>query len=201
MKTHSIRRPNGFTLVELLVVIAIIAVLAGAGFAAANAAMQRAKRTTAMATCVAIESAITNFYTEYSSMPTDASTSGSADAAATVTTDVKLLNVLLGNDTTLNPKGVRFLAVKEGKAKGSGGINGLLYSSDGATVKGLYDPWGGPYYVLMDTGYDEKVSAKTAKDAAASNLNRKVAVWSNGADGVTLGEGTVADDVRTWDKK
>ncbi|NQX00491.1 prepilin-type N-terminal cleavage/methylation domain-containing protein, partial [bacterium] len=29
MKTHSLRRQHGFTLVELLVVIAIIAVLAG----------------------------------------------------------------------------------------------------------------------------------------------------------------------------
>ena len=204
MKTQALRRKNAFTLVELLVVIAIIAVLAGAGFAAGNAAIQKAKRVTAQATAVAIEPAINNFYTEYGAMPTDKTTEGAADAAEVDTTDTTLLKVLLGLETSnppLNTRAIKFLSVKEGKKKGTGGINGLLYSDDGKTVKGLYDPWGGPYYVIMDTGYDEKVSAKTAKDTATSNLNRRAAVWSNGADGVTKGKGTSTDDVRTWEKK
>ena len=71
MKTPLHPPPNGFTLVELLVVIAIIAVLAGAGFAAGNAAIQKAKKTTALATCTALESAVNNFYTEYGAMPSD----------------------------------------------------------------------------------------------------------------------------------
>ena len=70
MKTHPSAARTASPLVELLVVIAIIAVLAGAGFAAGNAAIQKAKKTTALATCTAIESAVNNFYTEYGAMPT-----------------------------------------------------------------------------------------------------------------------------------
>ncbi|RPJ32744.1 MAG: type II secretion system protein, partial [Verrucomicrobiaceae bacterium] len=81
MKLHASRRAHGFTLIELLVVIAIIAVLAGGGFAAGNAAIQKARKTTALATATAIETAVNNFYTEYGSMPKD----GTSDT--TVKTD------------------------------------------------------------------------------------------------------------------
>ena len=46
MKNPTSRRRRGFTLIELLVVIAIIAVLAAAGFAAGNAAINRARKVT-----------------------------------------------------------------------------------------------------------------------------------------------------------
>ncbi len=202
MKTHTSRRTDGFTLVELLVVIAIIAVLAGAGFAAGNAAIQKAKKTTALASATAIDSAVSNFFTEYGSMPKDGITSDTELNTKSNITD--FMNVILGIETVpapINSKAVKFLSVKEGKKKGTGGINGLLYNPGGTTVIGLFDPWGGPYYVILDGSYDEKVAAKTSKDTSASNLNgRRSATWSNGADGVTLGNGTSADDVRTWAK-
>jgi prepilin-type N-terminal cleavage/methylation domain-containing protein len=190
MKTHSIRRQNGFTLVELLVVIAIIAVLAGAGFAAGNAAIQKAKKTTAMATAIAIESAINNFYTEYGSMPTDAT----ADATVK-TSDVTLLNVLLGLEkesaSMLNSRKIKFLSVKEGKAK----KNGIIYAGTGTTVEALYDPWGGYYSVALDADYDEKLKATVS--GTAYNLNgRRAAAWSEGADYNGAKKG--ADDVKTW---
>ena len=200
MQNPSIRRQSGFTLVELLVVITIIAVLAGAGFAAASAAIQKAKKVTALATATALESAVSNFYTEYGSMPKNIS----ADTQIDTSSDTAFLNVLLGSETVspiLNTRAVKFLSVKEGKRKGTGGINGLVYDSAGTTVNGLFDPWGGPFYVLLDGNYDEKLAAKTAKDPAASNLNgRRAVVWSNGADGIDVTEGTMADDVKTWGK-
>ena len=195
MKIPSQRRPHGFTLIELLVVIAIIAVLASAGFAAGNAAIQKARKTTALATATAIESAVNNFYTEYGSMPSDGSNDIvlKTDEAA----GIRMLEVLLGMEGTgtnvLNTRAIKFLSVREGKAN----KNGLIYNTGGTSIQGLFDPWGGGFSVMLDLDYDEKLIVRPSA-GGTSNLNgRRVAVWSNGADGVK-GGGKAADDVRTW---
>ncbi len=193
MKTHTSRRNHGFTLVELLVVIAIIAVLAGAGFAAANSAIQKAKKTTALATVVAIEQAISQFYSEYGAMPKDGLTT---DTTVNTETDLELLKVLLGTETgtaPLNTRANKFLSVKEGKAK----KNGLIYATGGSTISGLYDPWGGKYFIRLDGDYDERVKPEPPGGGSVQLNGRRSAAWSNGADGVTSG-GTSADDVKNW---
>lgn len=180
MKTQSHRRAHGFTLVELLVVIAIIAVLAGAGFAAGNAAIQKAKRTTALATCTAIETAVNNFYTEYGAMPSETKEIATA-------LDTSLVKILIAEDAsaTLNPRKIKFLSVKE--AKKSSKRDGLDY-----TDFKLYDPWGNGFTVYLDTEYKEKLNFTFGK---AVELNaRRVAVSSVGAD---KKPGT-SDDVKTW---
>jgi prepilin-type N-terminal cleavage/methylation domain-containing protein len=197
MISPSFRRQQGFTLVELLVVISIIAVLAAAGFGAGNAAIQKAKKVTCLATCTAIEAAVNNFYTEYGYMPKDLSD----DPAVPLNTknDVEFLNVLLGltetGATPLNTRAIKFLTVKEGKAR----KNGLIYSTTGTSVIGLFDPWGGPYYVMLDGNYDEKIKVKPAAASAETTRNGcRVAVWSNGADCINGIGGKMADDVKTW---
>ena len=201
MKIPTSRRASGFTLVELLVVIAIIAVLAAAGFAAGNAAILKARKVTSLASATGIESAVSNFFTEYGSMPID------GDADKEVKTDSadgkKLVTVLMGFEGTgtnvLNTRGVKFLSVREGKKKGTKGSNGLIYSTDGKSVEGLYDPWGGGYYVMLDLNYNEQVEGipNTVLNGGKTLNGRRVAVWSLGADGVS-GKGTKNDDVVTW---
>ena len=193
MKIPPSRRARGFTLVELLVVIAIIAVLAAAGFAAGNAAIQKAKKVTALASATAIESAVNNFFTEYGSMPKD----GTSDTKVKTDTDVTLITVLLGlegsGSNILNTRGVKFLSVKEGKAN----KGGLIYNTNGTSVKGLYDPWGGGYTVMLDLDFDEKLNPQPTGGGGATLNGRRVAVWTDGADGVK-GGGKSADDVKTW---
>jgi len=195
MKTQLSRRESGFTLVELLVVIAIIAVLAGAGFAAGNAAIQKAKKTTALATCVALEQAVNNFSTEYGCMPSALTIDTALDTKLNI---IDFLNVLLGiesSQTPLNTRAIKFLSAKEGKAN----KNGIIYNSAGTTVTGLYDPWGGTYKVMLDCDYDEKLAPKPKAGGTTVTLNgRKAAAWSDGADGALTGKGTTLDDVKTW---
>lgn len=195
MKTQPHRRQNGFTLVELLVVIAIIAVLAGAGFAAGSAAIQKAKKVTALATCTALESAVSNFYTEYGAMPTNKTTDTVTVNTKTNITD--FLNVVLGLETGSNPlntRAIKFLSVKEGK----GGKNGLIYNTSGSTVTGLFDPWGGFYGVAMDGDYDEKINPTPSAGNAPTLNGRRAAAWSNGADAVSGSGGKASDDVTSW---
>ncbi|MFZ9938038.1 MAG: type II secretion system protein [Luteolibacter sp.] len=189
MKLSFSRQPRGFTLVELLVVIAIIAVLASAGFAAANAAIQKARKTTALATATALESAVSNFYNDYGTMPKE----GGADVTVQTDTDTALLRALLGEDDTNNPRGIRFLSVKEGKNN----KNGLIYGSGGSSVEGLYDPWGGPFFVMLDLDLDEKVTIPAGVLNGGRTLNgRRIAVWSRGADYRDNNKSN--DDVITW---
>ena len=199
MKAHPSHALRGFTLVELLVVIAIIAVLAGLATSMASSMIQKAKKTTCLATATAIETAVNNFYTEYGSMPS----SGTADTPlkTDATTGLNLLRVLLGIESSTaspiyNSRGIKFLSVKEGKAN----KNGLIYNTAGTDITGMFDPWGGPYNIILDLDYNEKISAKTKAETAAVTLNgRRVAVWSDGADGVpATATGKATDDVKTW---
>ncbi len=198
MKIPASRRQHGFTLVELLVVIAIIAILASIGFGVGNMAIQKAKRTKCLAVCTGIEGAVNGFFTDYGILPTSTTASaGSDDSPAISTTEadgIALVTVLLGMENTLNTRSVKYLTVKEGKNN----KDGVIYTGDTA-IQGLYDPWGGPYWVQMDTNYDEMVKPKPkAANATVTLHGRRVAVWSNGADAATGADGKTADDVITW---
>ncbi len=153
-----------------------------------NRAITKAKKVTSLATAIALENAISSIYTEYSRLP---------DVGSSVTTNspegMKLLNILLGlddkSDNALNSRSIKFLIVKEGKNN----KNGLTYAADGKSVEGLYDPWGNPYTVELDTDYNEELHF-TIGSRAVDLKGRRAAAYSPGPDRV-LG---TADDVMTW---
>lgn len=205
MKTPLIRRQRGFTLVELLVVITIIIILAAAGFAGALKAMARAKSTKAHAALTSLEQAVNQFYNEYGRLPAINSATSDAQYETALEDGKKLLEPLLGKEDTTsgsstiqNPKQLSFLSVPDGKIKGTAGIDGLVYEVGSTSkVRGLYDPWGHPYKILLDNDYDEELSVNVA--GTTKNLHgRRVAVWSLGADGKSDDAKTAADDVKNW---
>lgn len=187
MKTHSSRRHSGFTLVELLVVIAIIVVLAAAGFGAAMTAMKKAKTVKTKTVATSIEQAINQFYNEYSKLP-DPSGTLSADSDPPLDTSsgegLKLLTILLGKETGTdiqNTKRMVFLTVPEGKAN----KDGLIYEGD--EIKGLYDPFGSGYQVVLDGNYDEEIKPPENTSASTSSSTtvlrgRHCIVYSLGSD-------------------
>ncbi len=149
---------------------------------------EHGRKGTALATATALESAINNIYTEYGKLP---------DVGSRVTTNspegLKLLNILLGidikSDNAPNPRGIKFLSVKEGKNN----KGGLIYAADGESVEGLYDPWGNPFTVELDTDYNEELHF-TVGSRAVDLKGRRAAAFSPGQD-KQLG---TADDVKTW---
>lgn len=184
---------KGFTLIELLVVIAIIAVLAAAGFAGGNAAMQKARKVTAQAAATSVATAIDQFYTEYSSLPDVSGSPMRTDGGD----GVKLLNILAGLETGTdieNDRKVRFLSLKEAK---NGNRDGVVFDGSGSAITGLYDPWGEPYYIVIDDDYDEKLTVTPGGSIQQAKLNgRRAAVYSLGVK--NSGDASSSTLVKTW---
>jgi hypothetical protein len=136
----------------------------------------------------ALETAVTNFFTEYGKSPT-------ADSKTTTNSPegIRLLQILLGSepagDNLQNPRYIKYLSVKEGKKK----RGGLIYSENGKSVEGLFDPWGNPYTLEIDTDYDEILEFNLGGRSIKLEGSH-VAVHSPGKDG----KHATGDDVATW---
>ena len=201
MKTPSRGNINqGFTLVELLVVIAIIAVLAGAGFGAGRAAMEKARKVSGQAAATAVVTAVDQFYTEYSALPdpTGSSTTDS-NIDSTSASGVALLEVLMGKEdgtTVQNDRKINFLSLPTAKGSSAANSRGGVYYTSGDPAS-LRDPWGEAYTIVMDLDYDDQIVAQPGNGISSTTLNNvRSAVFSLGvkdsddADSSTL--------VKTW---
>ncbi len=192
--SNSISR-KGFTLVELLVVIAIIAVLAGAGFAGGTAAMNKARKVSAQAAATSVSVAIDQFYTEYSALPSGTGTLETNASGG----GVAVLNILAGlepapaaGSSIENDRKIRFLSLKEAK---SGNRDGVVYNTAGTAITGLYDPWGGSYFIVLDEDYDEKVTVDPLGTDIVLN-GRRAAVYSLGVK--NAGDAKTSTLVKSW---
>ena len=165
MKTSSKR----FTLIELLIVIAIIGILAGLVFPALGTVRNNAKRSKASTECQSLKTAIIMYESEFSCWP--AKVSGSADSLLDSSEYIGMCKALTGE----NAKKTVFYEV------------GVGYDE----TKGILDPWGRPYQVMLDVDYDGKikdgsntkaVSAVNKANGRTGDLRTKVAVYSFGVE-------------------
>jgi len=193
--------PAAFTLIELLVVIAIIAILVGLLFPAFKAVQSQARSTQAKNDLTQIVNAVNAFYTDYGKYPlvTADTTYGPGGTANNL-----LFSVLRGTDTSNNPRQIVFISPQYVKtpANPRSGIATQATTINGISVAiGDYvDPWGTPYKVAIDGGYDNQLTNPYTADTGAgpSSLINGVIAWSLGPDQIQGTTFTASDDVISW---
>jgi len=199
------KKSNGFTLIELITVISIILILMGLLFPAIGGMKETAKKAQAKNDVVNIVTSVKSFYTEYGSYPATGGTAGALFSGSTGSTaNGTLLANLTGTSTvtgTLNPRGIVFIEVPMAKTATApkAGISAGIW----------YDPWGTPYCVAVDTGYNGYIPTATHlyKDTNFSVINTGVIAFSWGKDKkqgnnnnlyyISTG-GVASDDVISW---
>jgi prepilin-type N-terminal cleavage/methylation domain-containing protein len=216
--------PAAFTLIELLVVIAIIAILVGLLFPAFKAVQNQARSTQAKNDLTQIVNAVNAFYTDYGKYPValsgwcgtitgDVSFSWDDPPATRCNYNDKVLNELRACTTSdpscsaaasLNTRQIVYISpplVKDPNNPRSG----ISTNTTNGTLGRYYDPWGAPYSLVIDNGYDNYVPNPygATGGAGVNPLAQGVIAWSNGVD-LQLGDPnngnryTNSDDVISW---
>jgi prepilin-type N-terminal cleavage/methylation domain-containing protein len=195
------RATRAFTLIELLVVIAIIAILVGLLFPAFKAVQNQARNTQAKNDLTQIVTAMNAFYTDYGKYPLVAAdtTYGPGGTANNL-----LFSVLRATDTTNNPRQIIFIGPpfvktpanpRSGIATQATTINGISVA-----IGDYVDPWGTPYNVTIDGGYDNQITNPYTADTGAgpSPLATGVIARSRGSDQAAGTNFSASDDVISW---
>ena len=195
------RNSAAFTLIEMIVVILIIATLAALLMGAATSAFDRARKTQAKNDVIQLVTAINAFYTEYGKYPVAAGVAGDAFYGTLPTgvplptgctnagTNDVLLNILRGIDTTNNPRTIVFLS--PGGAKNTIPPRGGIVATGQPSAGQYFDPWGSPYAIEIDSGYDNQVTNPYSDidgSAGTSPVRQGAIAYSYGKNG-TLGGG------------
>ncbi len=229
------RTPAAFTLIELLAVIGIIGVLAALLFPAIKLALQKAEIAQAQNDVKNIETAVKSFYTEYGKWPN--SNGGTLDFSygafsapyalayptppAVLTgycENYWLMNVLqaiqdnngtqCGNGGTptgntappINSRGIIFLNIP---------AKSLFLRHQNPNYYDFVDPWGNPYQITVDTGYDNTCTnlANTVNNSAVTPVGtgsfsgcvtNSVVVWSFGPQGPYGTHTSAKDWITSW---
>jgi prepilin-type N-terminal cleavage/methylation domain-containing protein len=210
---------RAFTLVELLAVIVIIVILVGLLFPAFKAVQNQARSTQAKNDLTQIVNAVNAFYTDYGKYPVSVATDCSFSWTIPGTTRLGPYNDVLLNElracnatdpncsgaATQNARQIVYISPPTAKDpnKPKSGIGTINLSSPKGTY---YDPWGAPYIVEIDSGYNNSVPnpyiALGGSGAGLDPVAQGVIAWSNGPD-LEVGTKsnniyTNSDDVISW---
>jgi len=167
-------------------VVAIL-VLIGVSVPMGTGVPKKTKAQQTRTLAVQIVNAVKFYYTEYSRYPL---LNDSVNAEATpLRTDARITAVLMGTDTSLNPKKIRFLP--DLKTVAQSGDFGLKSSG---TALSVVDPWGEPLFLLLDADYSGEMN-KPDPTADKKTLSEGVLVFSAGPD---KDPSTWEDNVTSW---
>jgi len=200
---RALRSYRAFTLIELLVVIAIIAILIGLLFPAFKAVQNQARQAQAKNDLTQIVNAVNAYYTEYGKYPlvtadTIYGTGSNLSGGLFYTLRAVALGANAGD--AANPRKIVFISPPD--AKDQTNSRSGIKTSDGQ----WYDPWGAPYLVEIDGGYDNQVANPYTANAGGVPLQIGVIAWSLGKDGTGAtaagsgdkNTGIYDDDVISW---
>jgi len=169
----------------------LLVVLATVGFVGAKTAVARAKEVKTRRICMTMDQAVLAFHDEYGQLPGTSAAKADVSVTTNSTKGARLVGILLGMEPDSgrreNIKQIRFFEAPEAK----GTRDGVHYSADGKSVEALYDPWGGPYRVLIDGDYDDQLP----DPSGSGKVERRVLTYSFGKNG--RDEGGRGDDVGT----
>ncbi|MFP6874241.1 MAG: prepilin-type N-terminal cleavage/methylation domain-containing protein [Verrucomicrobiales bacterium] len=165
------RRLPAFTLIELLIVIVIIAILAAVAFPVYGMVMEVVRKTEAEKDVQDIKAAISTYNLEYGKFPY-----GGEQDVELNTEDDEIMSVLAGVEgNPLNQRGKVFYQGKRAKNGRDGNPTGGIYGENDDLR--MADPWGQPYYIIIDANYDSKV---LNPDTGGDDLRQTIVVWSKG---------------------
>jgi len=181
MKTISLRtfsrnkEKKAYTLLELLIVISIIATLAAIATPVSMSVMNQARKTECSQQISNLITALNGYKMEYGHIPiktglteTDVLKTDSGDG-------IKLIKCLTGEDNVSfkNPREIVFFEPNYTDTK-VGGLD--------ATTDALYDPWGGPYQILLDVNFDKKIDPTALGLRGLLPVRREFLIISLGKD-------------------
>ncbi len=192
----SVRPSRGFTLIELLVVIAIIAMLAAGVVGGYGKVMKMFKNKAAQQVCVQVAGSIQNYFGEYDTLP-DKGEGGDFEGDTKAGAFIGVLADANPQDSTKNPKHIKFLEGLKQAKRGSNGLpqDGIDLDTD-PTMPTIWDPWGQEYKVVMDTDFNGEIENPDNSDTLVKKIRgKKAIVYSAGADGNWE---TWNDNAKSW---
>lgn len=191
------RRSNGaFTLIELLVVVAIIALLAAGSVGGYGKVMNMVKAATAKKVAVELAASVSSYYADYDTLPVTATGS---DWDGDTKDEADFLAVLAATgDVKMNSKKHNYLdGFKQAKVTDDMVKDGIDFSDP--TAPKLYDPWGQPYIVYMDTNYDGEIQNPIDGDTPAILRGKRCIIYSTGRPGPQNAPNTVTSEfIKSW---
>jgi prepilin-type N-terminal cleavage/methylation domain-containing protein len=189
------RLSRGFTLIELLVVVTIIGILVSLAVPATSMALDAAKRAEAAAFMSSMRTAMVGYSGEYGDWPpalaSFTNTQGDAFVGPnTGWSSVYQVLAAVTNDTNLvfsnNRRQLVFMEFPPKTLTAQTYTMGAALignETNPVSVINVLDPWGRPYFMVVDYNYDNLVyvpNLSSTNTNANTVLRSSIAIWSTG---------------------